>query len=79
MDVSISSELNIDTSQGYLHRLEDYDTLASLAHLDTSERVIFLGAINLPPTHIARADAESVTMNGSTIKRRYPVRTFFAT
>lgn len=51
----------------------------SLAHLDTSERVIFLGAINLPPnTDIAGADAESATMNGPTIERRYPTRIFFA-
>lgn len=51
----------------------------SLAHLDTSERVIFLRAINLPPnTDIAGADAESATMNGPTIERRYPTRTFFA-
>lgn len=40
-----------------------------------SERVIFLGAINLPPILIQ--DTESATVNGRTIERRYPTRTFF--
>lgn len=42
---------------------------------DASERVIFLGAINLPPILIR--DSESATVNGRTIERRYPTRIFF--
>lgn len=61
-------------SQGYLHRLEDYDTLAR-SFASGCERVIFLGAINLC-RHVA--DAESATMNGPTIEHRYPARTFLA-
>lgn len=74
MDVSISSGLGIDTNQGYLHRLEDYDTPGSRLRCE-SERVIFLRAINLPPILIQ--GPESATVNGRTIERRYPTRTFF--
>lgn len=48
--------------QGYLHRLEDYDTLArSPASRCEGRRVIFPGAINLPPipTRAARRPGRS--------------------
>lgn len=48
---------------------------AGLASRCESERVIFLGAINLPPILIQ--GSESATVNGRTIERRYPTRIFF--
>ena len=73
MDVSISSELGIDTRVIFIDskitiRASRHERASHFPRSDKSTA----------NTDIAKADAESATMNESTIERRYPTRTFFA-